>query len=225
AAFIDPERALVRQIVHGHPGPEGYSETLDAGVVEWIARIGRIGECRLVAREAERTRLQTVDEPEAELFSGGRVTVTSVDPRLHGTTRKVAVGRDRLPALAIHAGNVERPVVPDTAPDRVYAVPGAAVRRSLVLHVDNAAVDPLLGDQVYHPGHGVRPVDRRCAVLQYLETGDERSRHGGQVDRVGRAANARRPPALPINQHQRALRTETAQGNGIGARPAVHHEA
>ncbi len=67
-------------------------------------------------------------------------------------------------------------------------------------------------DDVDDAGDGIRPVDRRCAILQHFDVIDDARRNGVEVGR-GRDA-ARRGlvhPAKAVDQHQHAFRAEVAQ--------------
>src|SRR5690606_11850652 len=85
-------------------------------------------------------------------------------------------------------------------------------------------VDVLAGDDVDHAGDGVGTVDGRRTVLHDLGALDDRSRKHVQVERADLAAGTGGAGPLPVQQHQGAVRTHTAQGQGLHAGAALDHE-
>ena len=70
--------------------------------------------------------------------------------------------------------------------------------------------------EVDHPGDCIRPIDRRRAAGDHLDCGNERGRHGVEVDRAGSVG---RLQSASVEQDERTLRTQPAKvGIGPSAR-------
>ena len=114
-----------------------------------------------------------------------------------------------IPALAGTATNHLRALVVATA------LLGAAGP-----HVHVHTLKAVLEDDVDHTGDGVGAIHRRRTGRQDLDALDQRTGNVGQVDHVHRALVGQRVVGLAaaVDQHQRAVRAQPAQVDGVGGR-------
>ena len=74
------------------------------------------------------------------------------------------------------------------------------------------AVESVARDDVDHAADGIRAVDRRGAVVEYLDALDDAGRQRVEIHRARHSGGGcAGDPAPPIDQHQRSLRAEIAQ--------------
>jgi hypothetical protein len=73
------------------------------------------------------------------------------------------------------------------------------------------AVQVVAGQYIDHPGHRIRPIDRRGTGLEQLDLPDHRQRQHIEVEGRDRAANPRGPCAAAVDEHQRAFGAKAAQ--------------
>ncbi|MNS72233.1 hypothetical protein D3C72_1056350 [compost metagenome] len=87
-------------------------------------------------------------------------------------------------------------------------------------HVDVHAVEAVLEDDVDHAGDRIGAVHRRCACGQHLDALDQRTGDVGQVDHVHRALVGQWIVGLAaaVDQHQRAVRAQATQVDGVRRR-------
>ncbi|EEF27341.1 conserved hypothetical protein, partial [Ricinus communis] len=103
--------------------------------------------------------------------------------------------------------------VPQAAGDRRLVVLRAAMRgRRAAAAADLQPLEALRQDEIDHAGHRVAAIHAGRAILQHLDALDGRQRYHIDVDRRPAAAGKRRQPP-PVDQHQRALRSQPAQRN------------
>ena len=101
------------------------------------------------------------------------------------------------------------PVVIEVPPHGDRAVVGVRTVGRAVLRLDGNAVEVLLGDEVDHPGHGVRAVDRRRTACHRVDACDRRLGDGVHVHRAG--ARRAGDMAAAVDQHQGAAGAQITQ--------------
>ena len=100
-----------------------------------------------------------------------------------------------------------------------------AFERRVVLCGHSRLIDGGQGDQVDHAGHGVRTVNRTCAVFQDFSTLQDGGRDHVQVERADLATGTGRTRAAAVQQHQRTLGAKATQRHGVDAGAAFDDEA
>ena len=201
-----------------------------------VGRVEQVGRCvgeRMVVGRVARIGADAIAELGAGVVqhlveagrAAGRADLADTAPwaaaqRGIGTIRTVGgggdvagLGPDRA-LLGIGQAEQQRSlVVAGAVGDRI--VLGLAVVLFVLAMVDAglAALHGFFQDDVDHARDRVRAVDRRSAVLQDLDPFDQCRRNGRHV---GIAAD-RLAPALAVDQHQQALRTEVAHVEELAA--------
>ena len=99
------------------------------------------------------------------------------------------------------------------------ALEAAAVLRIAEFRVGLHAGEGRLQQDVDHAADGVGAVDRRGAVLQHLDAVQDADRDGVEVDEAALAVVGQgvRRGARPVDQHQRRVDGQAAQGDARGA--------
>ena len=93
-----------------------------------------------------------------------------------------------------------------------------ATRRDAALRVEGKAVIVALEDEVDDARNGVRTVNGRVAAGHEVDALQKFGRNGVRVDAIG--ARRRRDLAAAVNQHQRAVGTQTAKVEQVQTRGA-----
>ena len=91
--------------------------------------------------------------------------------------------------------------------------------------IDFKTIEIALENQVGNTGNGIGSVNGGRAVKQQVELVHECDRDGVDGGNARRAFHAGRRKSAAVNGHERALRAEAAEVDGLGTGAVVEHEA
>ena len=154
---------------------------------------------------------------------GRHVETAGIAEAAGGRAQPVHLAKHQAAAVQVAGRQQKGGVLPQLAADhpvQSQIVLAAVVGAGAVLHLQFRALVVPLGDEVHHPGHGVRTVDGGGAVLQHLHPLHRQHGHqGGHIDEAGAIVGLRRGGdlTLAVEQHQGGGDPQTAQIDVGGA--------
>ena len=175
------------------------------------------------AAEADRRRTNVADEIAVETASRAVRRAGSVRFDNQQRVVRVEIGTARsIKVRAARIFEVDRDVA--TAIGEVLArrqrdelVAGIAITRNAALPTELNAIKVVLEDEVHDARDRVRTINGRCAAGHDVDTLDQIRRNGVGVDRDAVRQHVRTDMTAAVDQHQRALRTETAKVEQVEA--------